>query len=240
MHNAAFSAMGMDGVYLRLPVREEGLKEAVIGLRALGFRGVNVTVPHKERITEYLDNVTEVVEEIGALNTISMEDNRLVGDNTDVHGFRESLREYKIEIENQNVLLIGAGGAARASIYVIHSMRPKRLVITDKMLERAKSLSHVYGGEIIKPDTLKKAVSETDVVINATPADLKKTVLPMMRKGSIYYDMNYRYSAMKKEGIKVIDGMLMLILQGASAFALWTKISPPIKAMKQAVGYEEN
>lgn len=234
MHNAAFKELKMDGIYLRLPVREENLEEATLGLCALDFRGVNITIPYKEKVIEYLDDITEEVKKIGAVNTILIKDAKLIGHNTDKDGFRESLIEYDIAVKDKNVLLIGAGGAGRACAYVVNSMEPMDFVITDKIYERAKFLSHLYDMEIIMLEKIKNVIPKTDIVINATPVDFQKIILQDMKQGATYYDLNYKFKVLRKSGVKVINGLLMLIHQGACSFNLWTKREPPIEIMKKA------
>jgi len=240
MHHAAFKELGIDGVYIRMPVVEERLKEATLGLRALGFRGVNVTVPHKERIVEHLDDIAEEVKKVGAVNTILVEDDKLVGHNTDIHGFKESLTEYKIDIADKDLLIIGAGGAARACACVLHSMTPRRFIVTDTILERARVVSNLFDAEIVAHDKIEDIVPEMDVVINATPADLQEVTLPVMKRGAVYYDMNYKFRTLKREDIKIVNGLLMLVLQGASSFRLWTGKGAPIEVMKKAVGFKND
>lgn len=240
MHNAAFKELEMDAIYVRLPVREERLKEAIMGLKVLGFRGVNVTIPYKEKVIEYLDDIVNGAKKIGAVNTIVIEGDKLLGHNTDVYGFKESLREYKINVTDSNLLLIGAGGAARACAYVIDSMKPKRFVITDMILEKAKVLSQTYDAEVIGSDKIRNIVPEMDIVINATPEDLQAAVLSVMRQGVVYYDMNYKFKVLRKGGVKVINGLLMLVLQGARAFYLWTGRAGPIATMKKAAAVEDD
>ncbi|MGB3477775.1 MAG: shikimate dehydrogenase [bacterium] len=240
MHNAAFKELQMDAVYVRLPVREERLKEAIMGLKVLGFRGVNVTIPYKEKVIEYLDDIVNGAKKIGAVNTIVIEGDKLLGHNTDIYGFKESLREYKINVTDNNLLLIGAGGAARACAYVIDSMKPKRFVITDMIFEKAKVLSQTYDAEVIESDKIRNIIPEMDIVINATPEDLQAAVLSVMRQGVVYYDMNYKFKVLRKGGVKVINGLLMLVLQGARAFYLWTGRREPIEIMKKAAGVKDD
>ncbi len=240
MHNAAFKELGIDGVYLRLPVLKERLKEATLGLRALGFRGVNVTVPHKETIVEYLDDTTEEVKRVGAVNTILIEDYKLIGHNTDIYGFKESLMEYKIDITDKDLLIVGAGGAARACAHVINSMKPKRFIITDKILERAEVVSNLFDAEIIEPAEIENIIPEMDIVINATPIDFQEMILPVMKRGAVYYDVNYKFRKLKGRDIKMINGLLMLVLQGAQSFHLWTGREAPIEVMKNMVGFEND
>jgi shikimate dehydrogenase len=238
MHNAAFKALGLDGVYLPFPVKEEKLKEAVYGLSALGFRGFNVTIPYKKKIMEYLDEISIEATSIDAVNTVLIEENKLKGFNTDIYGFDESLNKYGINIKNKKIMLIGAGGVAYACSYIINKRSPSRFIITDIIKEKAEILAQIYQTEIISSKDLEKLTPESDIILNATPVDLQNKILPLMKKDSIYYDINYKFKAKKKKGVKVVNGILMLILQGARAFTIWTGKKAPIEVMKKAIGFD--
>jgi shikimate dehydrogenase len=240
MHNAAFKALGIDGVYACLPIKEGKLKETIMGLRALGFRGVNITVPYKERVLEYLGDIVEDAKNVRAVNTILVEKDRMVGHNTDTYGFENSLAEYEISIEDKRLLLLGAGGAAHSCVYVINSMKPRRLIITDKILNRAKTLSCLYDAEVTEPQKIEDIIPGMDIVVNATPVDFQKMVLSKMKKGAVYYDLNYKFKIHQKGGVKVINGLLMLVYQGARSFSLWTKKEAPISVMKRTVGLKND
>jgi shikimate dehydrogenase len=238
MHNAAFEALGMDGIYVQLPVKEKKLKEAVCGLRALGFRGFNITIPYKKAVMEYLDEISIEAISVDAVNTVLIEENRLKGFNTDIYGFDESLKKYKINIKNKKVMLIGAGGVAYACSYIINKRNPARFTITDIIKEKAEILAQIYQTDIISSKDLKKSIPESDIILNATPVDLQNKILPLMKKGSVYYDINYKFKVKKKKGVKMVNGSLMLILQGARAFTIWTGKKAPIDVMKKAIGFE--
>lgn len=236
MHNAAFRELGMDGIYLRLPVKAENLKNAVMGLAALGFKGANVTIPYKEKVIEYLDEIATEARKVGAVNTILIENDKLKGFNTDIYGFHKSLIEYDVIIEDKALLLIGAGGVAHACAYVINTLKPERFIITDKIIERANAISDSFDAEVIDPNNIENIASEMDVIINATPIDFQKSLLPVLKQGSVYYDLNYKYKSLHKKNVKIINGSLMLMLQGARSFYLWMGKEAPIDVMKKAVG----
>jgi shikimate dehydrogenase len=125
MHNAAFKALGIEGKYVQLPVKEEKLKEAVYGMSALGFRGFNVTIPYKKKVMKYLDEISPDALSVDAVNTVLIEKDKLTGFNTDIYGFEESLNKYKISLNNKKVMLIGAGGVAYACSYIISKKKQK-------------------------------------------------------------------------------------------------------------------
>jgi len=238
MHNAAFKALDLDGIYVALPVKEEKLKEAVYGMLALGFRGFNITIPYKKKIMQYLDEISTDATAIDAVNTVLIEENKLQGFNTDTYGFEESLKKYEIDLADKKVMLIGAGGVAYACSYIINKKNPSRFIITDIIEEKAEKLSAIYQADKISPDNVEKIASESDVILNATPVDLQNKILPLMKDTSIYYDINYKFQVKEQKGVKVVNGSLMLILQGARAFTIWTGRDAPIDVMKKAIGFE--
>jgi shikimate dehydrogenase len=238
MHNAAFKALGLDGMYVALPVKEEKLKEAVYGLSALNFRGFNITIPYKKKIMEYLDEISIDATAIDAVNTVLIEENKLKGFNTDTYGFEESLNKYEIDLQNKKVMLIGAGGVAYACSYIINKKNPSRFIITDIIEEKAEQLTQIYQADKISTDDVEKIASESDVILNATPVDLQDKILPLMKGDSVYYDINYKFQVKKQKGVKVVNGSLMLILQGARAFTIWTGQDAPINVMRKAIGFE--
>lgn len=238
MHNAAFKALNLDGIYIQLPVKEKKLKEAVNGLHALGFKGFNVTIPYKKDVMEYLDEISIDATAIDAVNTVLIEEDKLKGFNTDIFGFEESLKEYEIDFLGKKVTLIGAGGVAYACSYIISKKNPSSFIITDIIEEKAKNLAKIYQADIISSDNVEKISSESDIILNATPVDLQGRILPLMKKNSIYYDINYKFKVKEQKGVKVVNGSLMLILQGARAFTIWTGQDAPIEVMKKAIGFE--
>jgi len=238
MHNAAFKALGLDGMYVTLPVKEEKLKEAVYGLSALNFRGFNITIPYKKKIMEYLDEISIDATAIDAVNTVLIEENKLKGFNTDTYGFEESLNKYEIDLEDKKILLIGAGGVAYACSYIINKKNPSRFIITDIVEEKAKKLTQIYQADKISTDDVEKMASESDVILNATPVDLQDKILTLMKENSVYYDINYKFQIKEQKGVKVVNGSLMLILQGARAFTIWTEQDAPIDVMKKAIGFK--
>ncbi len=236
MHNRAFRALGLEGRYLTFRVKGNDLKSALQGLKALGFSGVNITNPYKEKVIDLLDQIDRRAKKIGAVNTIVIRDRRLYGYNTDAEGFEISLAVCRIHLRRKKVLLIGAGGGARAVAYVLRKNRPEKYYVCNRTRKKAMKLIQVFGGELLKSNRLEKSLPEFDLVINATTVDLQARCLKRMRKGSTYYDLNYRFKMRKKKGVKMVNGLLMLVYQGAGSFRLWTKRRPPIKVMKRAVG----
>jgi shikimate dehydrogenase len=238
MHNAAFKKLGIDGTYVQLPVKEEKLKEAVYGLPALGFKGFNVTIPYKKKVMKYLDEISDDAISIDAVNTVLIEENKLTGFNTDIYGFEESLNKYEIALAGKKVLLIGAGGVAYACSYIINKKKTSSFIITDIIKEKAENLAKIYQADTITSQELENVASDSDIILNATPLDLQSKILPLMKENSVYYDINYKFKVKEQKGVKVVNGSLMLILQGARAFTIWTGKDAPIEVMKKAIGFE--
>jgi len=240
MHNAVFKMLGIDGIYLRLPVRKEQLEEAILGLRALGFRGVNVTIPYKIDILDFLDDIEDKAKAIGSVNTILVRDAKLMGYNTDAHGFDESLRAHGIDIAGRNIMLIGAGGAARACAYVLKQKRPRRFFVANRTLKKSQLISKSFDAEVIEFDQIKKVIRDVDIIFNATSINLQRSIIPLAKSRAIYYDLNYRFRMMKQKGMKVINGLMMLVEQGAYSFYLWTGKQMPVELVKRKVGLKND
>lgn len=244
MQNAAFKELGLDYCYIPFLVKKEKLKDAVEAIRALNIRGVNITVPYKEAVMSYLDEVSEEAKYIGAVNTILNEQGKLKGFNTDAYGFVKSLKEDNISLKDKFILLLGAGGAAKAVAYGVLK-EGANLFIFNRTYSRAYKIkeSFIQIGKIdvieqIKPEIMEKF----HIIINATSLGLKKDdPMPLdpalLKKGQTYVDLIYIKTPLLKEaenqGCKVIDGLGMLLWQAAKAFEIWTSIPAPVGVMKK-------
>lgn len=236
MHNAAFKALGFEGIYLRFPVKATELHAAVCGLHALGFAGVNVTIPYKERIVGLVHHLVGTAQDIGSVNTIVNHKNKLYGYNTDIYGFRQSLDDLRVTIKDKKVLLIGAGGAGKACAHVLRSMKPGNLIIADRVRKKSRFCAQRFGADYIAIDGVSGILDAIDVVVNATPENLQRTIIPGLRSGSVYYDINYVFKMMKRKGVKIHNGLRMLMLQGAQSFCLWTGQDMPLDVVRKSVG----
>lgn len=237
IHNEAFRALKIDYCYVPFHVKKENLREAVQAIRALNLKGVNVTVPHKERVVEYLDELSEEVLKIGAANTILNSEGILKGFNTDVKGFITSIKEEGVEIAGRKVLLIGAGGAARAVAYGVLKEAGK-VYIFNRTVEKAKEIEKQFNdiGEIrALPELSERVTRDMEIVINATSLGMKRDdpypIDPYLLNSShIYYDVVYPQTPLmrevKKKGCKVIGGLGMLVWQAVYAFEIWTGVRP--------------
>jgi len=245
MHNAAFEHLGLDYCYLPFSVHPDSLKNAVEAIRALNLAGVNVTIPHKESVIPYLDNVNEEALFIGAVNTIVNQEGTLIGHNTDGRGFMRSLAENNVSPDNKKILIAGAGGASRAIAYYL-SQKADKLYLFDidkiKLEKLASDLSEIRYNIGILNDTSE--LSRFDILINATPLGLKTTDpvpfdVSVLSPHQIVCDLIYKNTPLlshaAQKGCKTIDGLGMLLWQGVFAFELWTRTSPPVEIMKSAL-----
>ena len=245
MHNAAFNAMGLDMCYVAFKVSPEDLPDAVKAIRALNILGVNITIPHKEKVIPLLDNIDKEATFIGAVNTIVNSEGKLTGYNTDGKGFMHSLSEEKISVEGKDVFIIGAGGASRAVGYYL-SKKASKLLLSDidkqKAIKLVNALKKIRNNVFFLDDI--NNIGKPHIIINATPLGLKADdPLPLnpdfITSDMIICDLIYKYTKFlrkaEKKGAKTIDGSGMLLWQGVLAFELWTGIKPPVDVMRKAL-----
>ena len=263
IHNAAFNACSLDYVFVAFRVKKDELKQAIEGFRALGVAGFCVTIPHKVAVMEYLDALDPLAEAIGSVNTVVNNNGKLTGFNTDAPGFLEPLARREIEIEGKNVVMLGAGGAARAVAFMLVNEGAK-LTVLNRTLPKAEELARGIKNSLKKDigvlemtaDNLKKAMGKADVFVNTTSVgmspDINSTPIPveLLRSGLVVYDIIYNPAETrllreaKSKGAIALNGMEMLAWQGARAFEKWTAYKAPIdvmlKELKKALGYHEN
>ncbi len=245
MHNAAFKALGLDYCYVPFLIHPDYLEDAVKAIRALNLCGVNVTVPHKEKVIRFLDEINEEASFIGAVNTIVNSGGRLTGYNTDGRGFMQSLFEGGISIEGRDILIIGAGGASRAISYYL-SQKTKTLYLYDidkeKLEKLVNDLKNIRNNVSSIEDIAR--LERFHIIINATPLGWKKEdPLPFdtsrLRPDQIIYDLIYKKTRLlkgaSKKGCVILNGLGMLVWQGVFAFELWTGKKPPVKVMRKAL-----
>ena len=254
MHNASFEASGSDYVYVAMDVRPEYLRAAVDGLRALGFRGFNVTMPHKEAILPLLDRTDEVARISGSVNTVVVEDGRLHGTNTDGRGFVEACREAGVGFAGARILLVGAGGAAAAIAASVLDEGAAQLRVLNRSPWRAEQLRHRL--QRAHPDAditvhplgeLAGAVLGVDVVVNATYLGMKvDDPLPIparfLEANMTVCDAVYRPGGgtefirlARERGLRTVAGERMLLYQGVQAQRMWTGKEPDVAAMSNAL-----
>ena len=245
MHNAAFTELGLDYCYVPFLVHPDYLEYAVKAIKSLNLSGVNVTVPHKEKVMPFLDEINEEASFIGAVNTIVNSGGRLIGYNTDGRGFIESLSEGGISIEDKNILIIGAGGASKAISYYL-SQKAKTLYLYDidkyKVEKLVQDLNNIFNNVYIIENI--SSIDRFHIIINATPLGLKKEdPLPfdttLLRTEQTVCDVIYKKTRLleeaSKKGCVTLDGMGMLLWQGVFAFELWTGKKPRVEVMRNAL-----
>ncbi len=253
---AAFDHCSLDVSYKAWPVATDRLEPEVRKLRDDGYLGANVTVPHKERIGTFLDDLEPLAKALGAVNTIVKEDSRLVGYNTDAHGFMEALRkDGACDPKGLSVLVLGAGGAARAAVFALVGAEVASLIIANRTLARAESLAGEFeaasaGVEAVPMEepALAAACKKADLIVNTTSMGMRHGIAegetPLkagtIRARSLVYDLVYNPAETpllveaKAAGAKTLGGLPMLVYQGAASFELWTGRPAPIDVMFEA------
>jgi len=254
MHNAAFRAQGLDLVYLAFDVEPVNLPVAVAAMRALGVRGANVTVPHKEAIMPLLDHLAPAAARVGAVNTVVNRNGRLEGYNTDLAGFSQALRLLLPEgAGGRRCLVVGAGGAARAVVAALMEDGAARISICNRTFRRAVDLcqaASTWGSaqcEALPWAEVGEGVEKAEIVVNATPVGLSTAVkdlaLPVdkLHSGHVLVDLVYGREttalvrAAQARGARAVDGKPMLVFQAAQSYLLWTGHQPPLEVMWECV-----
>lgn len=252
MLNRAFEAAGINSAYAAFHILPGTLKDAVAGIRALGFRGVNVTIPHKVEVMDYLDEVDEGARIIGAVNTIVNDNGKLVGYNTDGIGYVRSLKEETgIDLRGRKVLMLGAGGAARGVGYALAKEGASQLYIAnrtkEKAVELAGSMSSFCEAQGLGLDEVADAARDAVLIVNNTSLGMHPNVdeVPMdtslIRPGTVVSDLIYNplvtrlLREAKARDAVIHSGLGMFIYQGAYAFEYWTGQPAPIAAMREVV-----
>ena len=255
MHNAAFASEGLDMAYVPLPVAPARVEAAVAGLRALGFRGVNVTMPHKAAVLPLLDWIDGDARGIEAVNTIVVEPGELRGYNTDVGGFVAALREVVPEpLTGAGALVLGAGGVARAAVLGLARLGVARCTVAARTPARGEDLVRLLQPlaagtrfTVLAFGELEAAVvREADILVNATPLGMDealkvpRVLVDNILRDHIVYDVVYgQRPTMPLEqaralGARAIDGLAMLVCQAALSFELWTGRPAPREVMRSA------
>jgi len=246
MHEAALAAVGLEGwSYQLLPLPPELFAETVRALPAAGFRGVNVTIPHKHAALELADTASDAAREIGAANTLTFErDGAINADNTDAPGLIAALGE-RWDPAGRRVLVLGAGGAARAAVWALLQAGAADVAVWNRTPERARALAGELGGRAVEePAPAEIVVNCTSVGLADRDATFKALPLQAdsLGAGSCVVDMVYRdggtrlLEAARTRGADVIDGLEILVAQGAASFERWTGRTAPREAMRAAVG----
>ncbi len=253
MHNAAFNALGLDYVFLAFKVKPAEIENAVDGMRALNIRGLNVTMPHKTNIIKHLDRVDLSAQIVNSVNTILNKENLLFGFNTDGVGALKALKENGVQLKGRKVLLLGAGGAARAIAYTL-AKEADELAVLNRTVKQAQELTKLLQKSLNKkvvagslsPVDVQNSIQDSDILVNATSVGMKpkadESPIPpqLLRSNLAVMDIVYNpletklAKEAKEAGAKVVSGVEMLIYQGAESFSLWTGKVAPVEVMRQA------
>ena len=255
MQEEGFKALGLNWRYLTIEVRPEQLADAIRGLRAFNMAGINLTIPHKVAVLPFLDDLSPEAELVGAVNTVVREGDRLVGHNTDGKGFVRSVREEAgVDPRGKHIVLLGAGGAARAISVEMALAGAGHITIVNRTPGRGQDLVRLLraktpAGAEFAPWRGKYVVpAGADILVNATSLGLYPNVksAPLVALGSIRPDLlvcdvipNPPHTAFLRtaeaRGARTLDGLGMLVTQGAIAFEMWTGHEAPVAVMRQAL-----
>lgn len=257
VEEAAFAAKGLDYRYLTILVKDGDLASAMAGVKAMNMRGINLTIPHKVKVLEYLDELSEAARIIGAVNMVINNGGRLLGENTDGKGYLTSLKNESVSVEGKHIAILGAGGAARAISVECALAGAKKITVANIEKEQGEEMVAMINArtnakaEFVFWDKPFEVPADADIFSNATSVGLYPhvdqkpnvnydTVKPhMVVSDVIFNDPNSLFlQEAKKRGAKTINGLGMLVNQAAMNFTLWTGVKAPIDVMTTALRNE--
>lgn len=257
IHNNAFEKLGLNYIYLSFEVDKDNLKDAVKSIKILNMRGVNLSMPNKKAVIQYLDEISETAKLSQSVNTIVNDNGILKGYSTDGKGFLKSLEEEKIFVKNKNIIILGIGGASISiisqaafegveNIFVFKRDKnwEKQKKILDNISDKTDCKIELYSLE--NKNILKRKIEESYLLINATNVGMKENISliedkSFFRKDLIVSDIIYSPKKTKllqiaeKEGCKTVNGIGMLLYQGALSFELWTNKKMPVDYIKKII-----
>lgn len=257
MHNAAIRELGLDYVYVPLPVKQEDLKKAIAGFEAIGLVGFNVTIPHKQAIIPLLSEISPAAQMVGAINTVWRTERGWSGTNTDVEGFIAPLQELSRDWQQITPVILGNGGAARAVVAGLNQLGCLKLHVVGRSLHKLEQFKQswqnlpAYDSITIHTwNDLPELISESELLVNTTPvgmypdverSPIDRAALEQLQSGAIAYDLIYTPNPTQflklasQQGAIAIDGLEMLVQQGAAALQIWLKQPVPIEVMRQSL-----
>ncbi len=259
MHNSAFNTLGLNSVYVAFDIAPDNIEEANRAIRVMGIKGINITIPHKQTIISFLDEVSPDAKLTGAVNTVKNENGKLWGFNTDVGGFLRAIREdLDFSPEGNTLFLIGAGGAARAVlsafcmnggavVYIADIIQAKAIELANQFKANFQNIT-IETVSLEDQNILEQKFGEADILVNASPAGMDGVgshdiPLTSLNKNAVVYDLVYKppntklLNDAKELGHKASGGLTMLLYQGAESFEIWTGERAPVEIMKKALGY---
>lgn len=256
MHNAAIAHLGLNYIYLPFAIAPNQLETAIAGFAAIGVQGFSVTIPHKQAIMPLLSDISEVAQTIGAVNTVCRTDTGWYGTNTDVTGFIAPLRTQERDWSQCSVVVLGNGGAARAVVAGCADLGCDRIQVVGRDRDRLQAFLESWNTELAaKLDVFERGVlpdllSSAGLIVNTTPVGMAPTIdaspltpdeIQQIQPGTLVYDLIYTPNPTQllreaeQQGAIAIDGLEMLVQQGATAFELWLNQPAPVDVMRQAL-----
>jgi len=236
LHNFWIKANNLDEIYEKKKLNENELEDLILEIKKKNIHGINVTVPFKKAVIAYLDKLTFESESTKSVNTIHLEDDKLIGHNTDIEGFERSIQDLKLDLMNKKALVLGAGGVVPSIIFALNKMKVSEVIISNRTKSKAESLKDLFKNiRIVEWGE----IPEFDIIINATSVGLKnedKMNLDISKigKNKFFYDVIYKPSETnflktgKKLGNRTENGKMMFIYQAQGAFKMWHGIQPKI------------
>ena len=236
LHNFWIKVNNLDAIYEKKKINENKLADLILEIKKKNIHGINVTVPFKKAVIPYLDKLTFDSETTQSVNTIHLEDDKLVGHNTDIEGFERSIQDLKLDLKNKKALILGAGGVVPSIIFALNKMKVSEVIISNRTKSKAESLKDLFKNiRIVEWGE----IPEFDIIINATSVGLKnedKINLDISKvgKNKFFYDVIYKPSETnflkvgKKLGNRTENGKMMFIYQAQGAFKIWHGIQPRI------------
>ena len=239
MHNFWFQKLGLKGVYGSFEVPPEEFESAVKAIKVLGIKGVSITIPHKEKALELADEVEESAQKISAVNTFKLENGHLKGYNTDWIGVQKAFEAKGINLKDKKVVILGAGGASKAVCFAVKNMQAKSIEVYNRTFEKALQLAEKFS--VIPKKWEEVFLAKGDVLINTTSIGLESNQSPVeeevISRFSVFMDVVYtplktKFLKLAEKYGTIIDGLEMLIYQGAKQFEIWTGVYPPVEEVR--------
>ncbi|MEO0455440.1 MAG: shikimate dehydrogenase [Cyanobacteria bacterium P01_A01_bin.114] len=257
MHNAAIATLNLDYVYLPFPIAPEALATAIKGFEAIGLRGFNITIPHKQTIMPLLNEVSDVAQAIGAVNTVWRSEQGWCGTNTDAVGFLAPLKTCPLNWEHSPAVILGNGGAARAVVAACHQLGCPEIWVVGRSADKLNAFLQSWQTSGLQPNlqaipwsALDQILPQAKLVVNSTPVGMSPQIqasplsveqMVKLPKEAIVYDLIYtpRPTQFLKQaealGLTTFDGLEMLVQQGAAALEIWIDQPAPVEVMREAL-----
>lgn len=257
MHNAALAKLDLNYVYLPFPIEPENLAKALDGFAAIGVVGFNATIPHKSALIPLLSEIEPIAQSVGAVNTVFRQDNKWIGTNTDVEGFVSPLKSLNRDWSQTHAVILGNGGAARAVVCGCTQLGCGSLTVVGRSLQKLQEFKDSWKNSSLKVnlkihqwDSIPEIISDTNLLINTTPigmypkvenSPINADLFAHLPKDAIVYDLIYTPSPTKflqyarENNAIAIDGLEMLVEQGAAALKIWLQQDVPVEVMRQTL-----